>query len=326
MNRMLVLMTLILAGLLLAGCSLLPGQQSPTQSPDTAQPTTAPGIGETMPTAAIPSPGQETMGTAAALVNGQEVSLAVFQKQFFQFKVALTDQKVDLSTDEGKAALAQVRLQVLNSLIELALIEQAAARMGISMSEEQLNVRVTETVASGGSEEKFQAWLQESGITPEEFRDQLRAEMITEAVIQQVTGSVAANAEQVHARHILLGSAEKAQEALQRVQAGEDFAKVARDTSSDGITRADGGDLGWFPKGMLSVPKEVEDAAFALQPGQFSGIVRSPYGYHIIQVVERQVGRALQPDVYQAMKQKAFDDWLQQQRAAAQVEILIPTE
>jgi parvulin-like peptidyl-prolyl isomerase len=185
---------------------------------------------------------------------------------------------------------------------------------------------VQETIASGGSEDRFQAWLQESGITPDEFRDQLRAEMITEAVIQQVTGSVAANAEQVHARHILLGGEAQAQEALRRVQAGEDFAKVAREVSLDAITRADGGDLGWFPKGMLSVPKEVEDAAFALQPSQVSGVVRSPYGYHIIQVVERQVGRALQPDVYQAMKQKAFDDWLQQQRAAAQVEILIPTE
>ena len=320
-----VSLILTLVGMLLTGCSLLPGQGSPTQPPDAAQPTQVPANGDTLPTAAIPTPGQE-MRTAAARVNGQEVSMAVFQKQFFQFKVALTDQKVDLSTDEGKTALAQVRLQVLNSLIELALIEQAAARMGISVSDEQLNARVRETIASGGGEEKFQAWLQESAISSEEFRSQLRAEMITEAVIQQVTGAVADKAEQVHARHILLGSEDKAQEALRRVQAGEDFGKVAREMSLDGITRADGGDLGFFPKGMLSVPKEVEDAAFALQPGQVSGVVRSPYGYHIIQVVERQTGRALQSDVYQAMKQKAFDDWLQEQRAAAQVEILVPTE
>ncbi|MGB9592978.1 MAG: peptidylprolyl isomerase, partial [Anaerolineae bacterium] len=154
----------------------------------------------------------------------------------------------------------------------------------------------------------------------------LRAELLTEMVIEQVTGSVPDAAEQVHARHILLASEQDAQAALRRIQAGEDFAKVAREMSQDEITRADGGDLGFFPKGMLSVPKEIEDAAFALQPGQVSGIVRSPYGYHIIQVLERQAGRPLPPDVYQAMKQKAFDDWLQQQRAAAQVEILVPTE
>lgn len=321
-----VVLTLTFIAMLLAGCGLLPVKSTGTQPAPVVEATQAPATGDTMPTAAVPAPGEAAMGTAAARVNGQEVSMAVFQKQFFQFKVALTDQKVDLTTDEGKAALAQVRLQVLNSLIELALIEQAAARMGISVTDEQVSTRVQETVAAGGGDEKFQAWLLESGISDKEFASQLRAEMITEAVIQNVTGSVAATAEQVHARHILLGSEDKAQEASRRVQAGEDFAKVAREVSLDGITRDDGGDLGWFPKGMLSVPKEVEDAAFALQPGGVSGVVRSPYGYHIIQVLDRQTGRALQSDVYQAMKQKAFDDWLQQQRAAAQIEILVPTE
>ena len=266
------------------------------------------------------------VGTVAARVNGQDISLAVFQKQFFQFKVALSDQKIDLNTDEGKAALAQVRLQVLNSLIELALIEQAASRMGIAITDDQLNTRVRETIAAGGGDEKFQAWLVESGISLEEFRDQLRAEMLTESVIHQITNAVSDKTEQVHARHILLGSEDKAQEALRRVQAGEDFATVAREMSVDDITRTEGGDLGFFPKGMLSVPREVEDAAFALQPGQVSGVVRSPYGFHIIQVVERQSDRVLQPDVYQAMKQKSFDEWLQRERASAQVEILIPME
>ncbi len=325
MRKSMLLAVLAAVSLLVAGCSLLSGQQAPAQPTSGPQPTQPTTGGDAMPTAVIPTPGAE-VGTVAARVNGQDIPMAVFQKQFFQFKVALTDQNVDLTTDEGKAALAQVRAQVLNSLIELALIQQAAARMGISISDEQLETRVQETIASGGGEEKFQAWLAESGITPEEFREQLRAELLTEMVIERVTGSVPAEAEQVHARHILLSSEQDAQQALRRIQAGEDFAKVAREMSQDEITRADGGDLGFFPKGMLSVPKEVEDAAFALQPGQVSGIVRSPYGYHIIQVLERQVGRPLPPDVYQAMKQKAFDDWLQQQRAAAQVEILVPTE
>lgn len=325
MKRLPVLMVLVVVTLLVAGCGLLSGQQAPAQPTSPAQSTQPAAGGDTLPTAIIPTPGAE-VGTVAARVNGQDIPMAVFQKQFFQFKVALTDQNVDLTTDEGKAALAQVRMQVLNSLIELALVQQAAARMGISISGEQLEARVQETVAAGGGEEQFQEWLAESGITPEEFREQLRAELLTEMVIQQVTGSVPDTAEQVRARHVLLSSEQSAQEALRRIQAGEDFSKVAREMSQDEITRADGGDLGWFPKGMLSVPEEIENAAFALQPGQVSGIVRSPYGYHIIQVLERQTGRPLPPDVYQAMKQKAFDDWLQQQRAAAQVEVLVPME
>ncbi len=317
---------LLMAGLvlLLVGCSALPGGESPTATSEAAQPT-QPVPGASMPTAAIPSPGVE-VSTAAALVNGQEISMAAFQKLFFQFKVALTDQGFDLTADEGKAALAQVRVQVLDSLIELALVEQAAARMGITVSDEEVSTRVQETVAAGGGEEKFQTWLQENGITEEEFSDQLRSEMITEAVIQQITGAVSDKAEQVRARHILVGTEQEANEVLQRLQAGEDFAVVAQQMSEDEVTRADGGDLGFFPKGMLSVPSEVEEAAFALQPGQISGIVRSPYGYHVIQVVERQAERPLAPEVYQAMKQKAFDQWLQEQRATADIEFLIPME
>lgn len=309
---------------LLAGCNALTGGESPTPTSGAAQPTQA-GTEASMPTAALPSPGVE-VSTAAARVNGQDISMAAFQKLFFQFKVALTDQGFDLTTDEGKAALAQVRAQVLDSLIELALVEQAAARMGITVSDEQVTARVQETVAAGGGQEKFQAWLQENGITEEEFASQLRSEMITEAVIQQITGEVSDKAEQVRARHILVGSEQKANEVLQRLQAGEDFAVVAQQMSEDEVTRADGGDLGFFPKGMLSVPSEVEEAAFALQPGRISSIVRSPYGYHIIQVVERQAERPLAPEVYQAMKQKAFDQWLQEQRATADIEFLIPME
>lgn len=317
---------LLIAGLvvLLVGCGAPSGDESPTPVSGEAQPT-QPAPGATMPTAAVPSPGVE-VGTAAARVNGQDIPMATFQKLFFQFKVALTDQGFDLTTDEGKAALAQVRVQVLNSLIELALVEQAAARMGITVSDEQVSARMQETIAAGGGEEKFQTWLQENGITEEEFRNQLRSEMITEAVIQQITNAVSDKTEQVRARHILVGSEQKAHEVLQRLEAGEDFAAVAQQVSEDEVTRAEGGDLGFFPKGMLSVPPEVEEAAFALQPGQISGVVRSPYGYHIIQVVERQANRPLSPEVYQAMKQKAFDQWLQEQRATADIEYLIPME
>lgn len=324
-KRIAILLVALLVGSLIAGCSTESSDQTPAQPTQGTAPTQASAPpGTSMPTAAVPTSGAETIG-AAARVNGQEIPLSTFQKQFFQFKVALTDQGVDPTSEEGQAAMSQVRAQVLNSLVELALIEQAAASMGIVVSDAEVEAKAQETIASGGAD-KFQAWLQESGITEEEFRQQLRSEMLTDAVIHQITESVPNTADQVHARHILVGTEQKAQDALRRVQSGEDFAAVARELSEDEITRSEGGDLGWFPKGMLSVPVEVEDAAFNLQAGQVSGIVRSPYGYHIIQVVERQQNRELPPEVYQIMKQKAFDKWLQDQRSAAKIEILVPLD
>ena len=92
----------------------------------------------------------------------------------------------------------------------------------------------------------------------------------------------------VKASHILLDT-EEAKEILERVKEGEDFNALAREYSTDPSVKNNSGDLGYFRHGMMVEP--FERAAFALEPGEISDIVKSEYGYHIIKVEDKTIDR-----------------------------------
>ena len=173
-----------------------------------------------------------------------------------------------------------------------------------------------------GGDAAFQQSLAAMGQTLDEARALQKTGMLTNAMRDRVIAKIGNTAEQVHARHILIDSEATAQALLAQIQAGADFAQLVQQASQDNLTRDRGGDLDWFPRGWLPA-KEVEDAAFALQPGQVSGVVHSAFGYHIIQVIERDPARTLTTDQVLKLQQQAMDDWLTGLRTAAHVEIFV---
>jgi peptidyl-prolyl cis-trans isomerase SurA len=142
-------------------------------------------------------------------------------------------------------------------------------------------------------------------------------------------------ATQTHARHILIRKTDGVNEAqvrrrledmIARLRNGADFAELAKTNSAD-ITAAKGGDLGWLSAGD-TVP-EFERAMDGLKPGEVSGVVQTPFGWHIIQVIERKTVDVTadhrRMEARQALRDRkseaAYEDWLRQMRDSAWVEI-----
>jgi parvulin-like peptidyl-prolyl isomerase len=107
-------------------------------------------------------------------------------------------------------------------------------------------------------------------------------------------------------------------EIKQKLDAGGDFAALAKEYSEDTGSKDEGGELGWFAKSQMVT--EFADAAFSLQPGQVSEPVKTQYGYHLIKVEERDPAHPLQQGALQQKQYEAFQKWLSDLKAAAKIE------
>jgi hypothetical protein len=122
----------------------------------------------------------------------------------------------------------------------------------------------------------------------------------------------------------------KAEGILARVRAREDFATLAKESSEDPGSAPKGGDLGTFGRGQMVPP--FEQAAFALKPGEVSGVVETPFGFHIIKVTERiparklafpEVKERLKQEMVQQKRQRAQQSYLNSLRAKAKIETFL---
>lgn len=254
-----------------------------------------------------PAPPTPTSAPLAVRVNGEGILLSVFDSELKR-----------LQASGSTLSETEQRQTVIDQLVDEALLVQAAQKAGHTVSDEDLQQRLADLTARAGGEAALAAWLQSNHYDADTFRAALRRAMLAAWQRDQITAAVPEEAEQVHARQILVFDADLAQQIYQTLQTGADFA-----TQAFRYDAQTGGELGWFPRGYLVQP-EVEEAAFALQPGEYSPVIKSAIGWHIVQVIDRNPARKLSPDALQTLQMRALQEWLTQQRAAADIEILLP--
>jgi peptidyl-prolyl cis-trans isomerase SurA len=261
------------------------------------------------------TPPRRPIDRVAAIVNGEVVTLAELeQRAGAEYDRA---ERLPAGPDRDKARQDALR-RVFDQVVAEKLFAAQAKELELDVTDQQVDAAIGDIKKRNGFEDaQLDAALKEQGLDRAAFRAQIRRELMTYSLLQyKVRSKVKLTDEdlrayyqahpqefggepEVHVRHIFLPLAEgasppevaKAQEegqrVLQRLKAGEDFAKVAKEVSRSGSAE-EGGDLGWIRRGTIQ--KAIEDAAFTLKDGQVSGLVRAGPGLHVVKVEGHRTG------------------------------------
>lgn len=225
--------------------------------PSSAAPAAAPA-----PKAAAPAAPPADPNAVVATVNGEKITVGDVQ-----------DAVGNMPEQMRQLPPNMIYPMLINQLADQKAIQIAAHKDGLEKSPD-----VKKMMDAAAANALQNAWLSRE-VTPH----------LTDAEIQayyQQNYAGKPAEQEVHARHILLKTEAEAQDVIKKLKAGEDFAKLAAQVSTDtGSAKQNGGDLGWFKKGDM-IPA-FSDAAFAMKKGEISSTpVKSQYGFHVIQVLD----------------------------------------
>ena len=281
---------------------------------------------------------------AAASVNGVTIDRTRLEREMSRQEQQLLMEGLTMEDSQREA----FRSDVLDRLINQELILQESRRKGYTAAPAALEEQIGAIRGQFPDQDSFIQALAQWSFTEESLAEEIARGLTIQSYIEaeislQVsigTGDALtyyqenpeqfARPEQLHARHILISLEEAAAEEAEReargriediqqkLQAGGDFATLAEEYS-EGPSAPRGGDLGYFGRGQMVPP--FEEAVFALSVGEVSEIVRTAFGFHLIELVDRQ------PPGVIAFEEIQSDliDYLTQERLSASVDTLVDT-
>ncbi len=231
--------------------------------------------------------------------------------------------------------------QYLTVLIQMQILEDAAAEeFSVSPDDQTVDQEIESLLAEQGDEITFDQIAQIQGLSPDALRRIFRATIIQEQVadrlgesledpspdeIEEARRQQEAQLTEVCVRHILVGSAEEAEDAMERIEGGEAFEEVATEVSTDPSAADNGGDLGCAPAG--NYVDEFRDASVTADLDAVTGPVESSYGFHVLQVYDRTAPEeppsddAIREQLLAEEETVALQDWLIQKLREAEVTV-----
>jgi peptidyl-prolyl cis-trans isomerase C len=340
----------------LAACGCSKGTPAASVNPSSgpaAAPVQAPAQtkAQTTPPATPPKAVPAQLPEVVARVNGEAIGKAEFESAVRNLEGRAGGQ---VPADQRD----RVYRGVLDQLIAYRLLIQETKARKMAIFDADVDARVAEIKKQFPSEEAFKQTLAQQKMTEAQLREDAKADMLVTKMLefevkvsvppQEVTAFYQQNpekfqqGERARASHILIRLPEKADEkvkqearakaadVMKQVTSGQDFAALAKQHSQDPGSATNGGDLGYFQQGQMV--GAFERAAFALKPGEVSDIVETPFGFHIIKLVDKQPARTVpidevRPQIEQFLqnqqRQTKTQSFVESLKTKGKVEILI---
>ena len=273
---------------------------------------------------------------AAAVVGSKEISKAQFQALMERAKKSYDAQKRPFPKP-GTGEYESLKGQAITFLIQRAEFEQEADNKGIKISDDKVDKRIEQLKKQfyGGSEKRYRDTLKQQGLTEDQAKEEVRAQLISEELFKKVTDDVKVSKADIKSyfdthksqygqpesrevRHILVQKKALADRLYAQLKSGASFAALAKRYSKDPGSASNGGKL-TISKGQTV--QEFDKTAFALKKGELSKPIKTQYGYHIIQALSDikpaqttslgKVEASIKQQLEQQKKNEAMTKWVE---------------
>ena len=292
----------------------------------------------------------EVASEYAAIVNGEEIPLERYTRAVEAAKKDLLEQRQVLTTLESPASLEAmdekiIEIAVLDQLIDSILVSQGIEKEGIIVTEVDIREKIEELKKGFPSPQQFHRSVAGQKMTIEDLKISIKRQLTVDKIKEKLKENILVldeeieefydrnvdifvQKEKVNLRHIFVSSMEGAEAVLKRLNAGDDFASIAKEVSLDLVTKDLGGDMGFVEKDEID--GALAEIAFILKPGHVSPIIETDYGFHIVKVEDRisskrttvsKARKSIERFLLDEKAATAFQKWLDDQRFDADIKI-----
>ncbi len=274
-----------------------------------------------------------------ATVDGATITLSEYKSGLEKLKAQLPPGE-SLNAEGAKT----LKVNLLNQLIEKKLLTSEAQKMGITVSDAEINEQIKKIVGDYPDSNAFASRMKEEKIDPEAWKKEIQYQIMLNKLVSAVAGNdISVTPEEIEkyykdnqdqynaptrvkALQIMVETKDQAQTILDKIKGGADFSELAK-TYSISPDSEKGGDLGYFSQDEMPPAFSV---VFSMKPGEMSGVIESEYGFHIFKVIDRREAKVLtleeaRPEIEEklkrAKKEEKYAAWFEGMRKNKKIEI-----